>query len=136
MRLEDFTPMLFIAALFVAFHLIRQKFLGPTITPEELADKLEEDSAYLLDVRGPDEFAGSLGHIDGAVNVPVGELAAEIAELGPSFNDAKDNLIVTICRTNNRSPRAARMLRDAGFTNVQVLKGGMTAWSRKKLPVA
>ncbi len=136
MRLEDFTPLMFIAALFVAFHFIRQKFLGPTITPEELADRVEAGSAYLLDVRGPDEFVGPLGHIDGAVNVPVGELAGEIAGLGPSFNDAKESLIVTICRTNNRSPRAARMLRDAGFTNVQVLKGGMTAWNRKKLPVA
>ena len=36
----------------------------------------------ILDVRGPDEFDGPLGHIDGARNVPLPELPRHFAEIG------------------------------------------------------
>ena len=35
----------------------------------------------ILDVRGPDEFAGALGHIPGAVNIPVGDIANRLIEI-------------------------------------------------------
>lgn len=134
MKFEDFVPLLFIAALFVGFHFLRQKLLGPTVTVDELAKMLEADEISVLDIRTQEEFYGNLGHITGAANIPVGDLGEELSNWREGDGD-KDAPIVTICRTHNRSPRAARMLRDAGFKNVVVLKGGMVAWKGKGLPV-
>src|SRR5262249_26237404 len=48
------------------------------------------EAVTILDVRGPDEFTGPLGHIATARNVPVAELASRLGELagverGPSM---------------------------------------------------
>ena len=39
-------------------------------------------------------------------------------------------------RTDKRSAQAARLLADAGFTDAQVIRGGMTAWRAHGWPVA
>jgi uncharacterized membrane protein YdjX (TVP38/TMEM64 family)/rhodanese-related sulfurtransferase len=78
----------------------------------------------LLDVRNPDEFAGPLGHIAAARNLPLGELTARLPELGRE----RGALLVVVCRTDKRSAKAAEILRAARFGDVRVLRGGMEAW--------
>ena len=82
----------------------------------------------IVDVREPDEFAGPLGHIAGAVLVPLGELASRAAQL------AQERPVVTVCRSGARSAQAAAILRKAGFTKVANLAGGMLRWHAQKLP--
>lgn len=86
--------------------------------------------ALLLDVRTPEEF--SAGHISNALNIPVHELPMRYSELG-----SKDRRIVVYCRSGARSARAARILRDAGYTAIRDL-GAMSNWrsdsSRKPAP--
>ncbi len=86
----------------------------------------------VLDVRSADEFAGTLGHIGGALNLNVTELPQRLEELGALA--AKP--VVLVCHTDKRSARAAGLLRDAGFSDVRVLRGGMVRWSEAGLPVA
>jgi rhodanese-related sulfurtransferase len=77
----------------------------------------------ILDVRGPDEFDGPLGHIEGAVLIPLPELGArqhEVAEAGRQ--------IVCVCLTDKRSSAAAVQLVAVGVDRVSVLRGGMKAW--------
>jgi rhodanese-related sulfurtransferase len=63
----------------------------------ELASRLKGSSGFIvIDVRGPDEFSGPLGHIAGAKNVPVGELAHRLHEL----TACKDRSVVLVCRTD------------------------------------
>jgi glyoxylase-like metal-dependent hydrolase (beta-lactamase superfamily II)/rhodanese-related sulfurtransferase len=76
----------------------------------------------VLDVRERDEFAGPLGRIAGAINIPLGELAAHVSELDRS------RPVVTVCRAGSRSARAVGMLRTAGFEQVANLAGGMLRW--------
>ena len=90
----------------------------------DLRDRLGRgEHPLILDVRGPDEFDGPLGHIDGARNVPLAELLRHIAainrETGP---------IVVVCLTDKRSSQAAALLAGSGVRNVAVLRGGMRAW--------
>ena len=67
-------------------------------------------AVQLLDVREPDEFIGPLGHIEGAVLIPLGKLAgARWASL------SKDKPIVAICRSGARSAQAVNFLQQAGF---------------------
>src|SRR5215468_12769951 len=85
---------------------------------------LEEQTAavQILDVREPEEFTGPLGHIRGAVLIPLGELADRTGEL------ARDRPIVAVCRAGSRSAQATVILHEAGFVNIANLSGGMLRW--------
>jgi len=102
------------------------------IEADELASLLKEGPGIaLVDVRGADEFTGPLGHIADAANLPVGELPKRLTEI----NTLKDRPVILVCRTDKRSATAAALLRDAGFRDVGVLRGGMEQWNQKGLPV-
>jgi rhodanese-related sulfurtransferase len=94
------------------------------IEPADLQRRLAAgDPLLLLDVRGPDEFAGPLGHIAGAVNLPLPELPRHLADLG-----AEPRPLVVVCMTDKRSSRAASAIAAAGHRDVAVLRGGMARW--------
>lgn len=102
------------------------------IEVDGLAGQLRERSDIaVIDVRGPDEFTGPLGHIGAARNMPVAELPGRLAEI----NELKNQPVILVCRTDKRSANAAVLLRDAGFGDVQVLRGGMERWNQNGLPV-
>ncbi|HEU0216184.1 MAG TPA: MBL fold metallo-hydrolase [Stellaceae bacterium] len=79
-------------------------------------------AVQILDVREPQEFGGPLGHIRGAILIPLGELAERAGEL------ARDRPIVAVCRAGSRSAQATVILREAGFSDVANLAGGMLRW--------
>lgn len=83
----------------------------------------------LLDVRTPQEYAE--GHIQGAKNLDFSSegFASSIAELDKSLN------YMVYCKSGRRSAMAAEQMRDAGFTKITDLKGGITAWKEARLPV-
>jgi sulfur dioxygenase len=85
---------------------------------------LEENLAkvHVLDVREPVEFTGPLGHIRGAIPLPLGELAARAGEL------PRDKPIVAVCRAGSRSAHATAILQKAGLGDVANLPGGMLRW--------
>jgi len=98
----------------------------PWIEAEELLPRLKNGERILvLDVRGNDEFTGTHGHIEDALNVPLEALGDYLAEI----RDNAAAAIVTVCRTDRRSAAAEIQLRDAGFENLSVLRGGMVRWS-------
>jgi ArsR family transcriptional regulator len=74
-----------------------------------LAERIEQDNAFLLDVRPAREYAE--GHLPGAVSIPFPELEARIQEL------PKDRLIIAYCRGPIcvLAADAAQKLRDLGF---------------------
>ena len=80
-------------------------------------------SPLVLDVRGPDEFDGPLGHIEGARNIPLPQLDAHRAEVV-----ATGRPIVCVCLTDKRSATAAAQLTAWSVREVSVLHGGMKAW--------
>jgi rhodanese-related sulfurtransferase len=83
-------------------------------------------SLVILDVRTQEEY--DEGHIEGAVLIPVGELAMRLEEL------SKDDELLVYCRTGNRSSSAVSLLRDNGFTKIYHMKDGITAWIRAGYP--
>jgi rhodanese-related sulfurtransferase len=91
------------------------------IEPKDLARRLSE--VLLIDVRGPMEFTGPIGHIEGARNIPLDTLPRETDALAKHQGP-----IVVVCHTDRRSTAAAEHLRSAGAANVAVLRGGMVAW--------
>ena len=80
-------------------------------------------------MREAPEFSGPLGHIRGAVLIPLGELAARSASL------AKERPIVAVCRSGARSAQACVILQRLGFDDVANLAGGMLRWRAEGLTV-
>lgn len=80
---------------------------------------LPSTDAYLLDVREPAEF--KLGAIDGAVNLPLGELRRRFEEL------PRDREIWVNCGVGQRAYYAVRFLQQAGF-DARNLSGGYQTW--------
>jgi rhodanese-related sulfurtransferase len=102
------------------------------IEANELKRRLDRgEGVTVVDVRGPEEFLGPLGHIATARNIPVAELESRLAELA----GLERAPIVLVCRTDKRSAMAARTLHAAGFTELNVLRRGMEKWNETGLPV-
>lgn len=100
---------------------------SPETTPEEVARRLARgEQLVVLDVRQPDEYAQ--GHVAGSTLIPLDQLALRLEEL------PKDQEILAICRSGNRSGVATGLLQRAGFKASNV-KGGMLAWQKHQLPV-
>ncbi|HEX8189402.1 MAG TPA: rhodanese-like domain-containing protein [Pyrinomonadaceae bacterium] len=99
------------------------------VTAEELSRLMAQGGAVALDVRGSVEF--EMGHIRGAVPMPLGLVAARAGEL------PKDKLIVPYCACSAEqiSARAVQELKKRGFENASALVGGWDAWVRAGLPV-
>ena len=80
-----------------------------------------------LDVRTADEYAD--GHVDGSTLIPVQELEGRLSEV------PKDKRVYVYCRSGKRSAAAAKILVKAGFTNIENIEGGITAWKDAGYPV-
>jgi rhodanese-related sulfurtransferase len=100
---------------------------GPTEVSVSDAASMRADGAFMLDVREPDEWAA--GHIPGATLIPLGQLAGRIAEV------PRDRMVVTVCRSGNRSAQARDILRAAGFEAVASMAGGMNDWVAANLEI-
>jgi rhodanese-related sulfurtransferase len=88
------------------------------------------EPVLLVDVRGSEEFASPPGHLPGAVNIPLPELPARMAEV-----TAQSRPIVLVCKTDRRSAKAAETLLAAGVADVAVLRGGTDGWHQRGLPL-
>ncbi|GAB7144800.1 ArsR/SmtB family transcription factor [Mycobacterium riyadhense] len=98
------------------------------ITSEELVRRRDAGDVTLVDVRPHEEYQA--GHIPGAINIPLAELAERLAEL-PADRD-----IVAYCRGAFcvMAPDAVRIARKAG-RGVKRLDNGMLEWRLAGLPV-
>ena len=96
------------------------------ISPEWVAR--HRDEVNVLDVRGPSEFDGELGHLEGAQLIPLDELRARISEV------SAEKPVVVVCQTGRRSGMGTMILGKAGIKNVANLAGGMVKWRELSLP--
>ena len=88
--------------------------------PEFDRRRVEIDGLQVVDIRNPGEVA--LGAIDGAIEIPVGQLPGRLDELDSSAPT------VIYCAGGYRSSVAASLLRQEGFSDVSDLLGGYGAW--------
>ena len=100
-----------------------------TLTANEAANLIRDQSPLILDVRTPQEY--SSGRIENSFLIPVQELQTRYAELSEYKNDD----IFVYCATGNRSTVAAKILIDNGFTRIHNLRYGIYEWAKNGLPV-
>jgi rhodanese-related sulfurtransferase len=95
---------------------------------EDLVARLRDGLVSVLDVRPEDEF--TLGHVPGAINIPLGELERRLREL------PMDREIVAYCRGPYcvLSFEAVAALRVRGF-KARRLEDGLPEWKAAGLPL-
>jgi phage shock protein E len=101
--------------------------LPDTLSVTETAAK-RDVGAFILDVRTPDEWKQV--HIPGANLIPLDQLPNRVSEV------PKDKEVVVVCHSGNRSKQGRDILKQAGYTQVTSMAGGMNAWQAANLPTA
>ena len=101
----------------------------PNVSPAEAVTLINRSNALVLDVRDAAEFA--TGHIANATHIPLADMAGRIAELKKYQNKP----ILVNCQKGGRSAKVCNLLRDAEFTQVHNLQGGLDAWVAAKMPI-
>jgi rhodanese-related sulfurtransferase len=92
------------------------------------ATDVATSDAFIVDVREPDEYAE--GFIEGAVNIPIRELAQSLTAL-----PAQDAPIIVVCGSGVRSALGLMALELLGYEDVHSMAGGMKSWTQAGLPV-
>lgn len=90
---------------------------------------MNQGMSLVLDVRDTEEFAA--GHLPRARHIPLKELGTRVDEIAKY----KAKPVILTCKTGARSASAVRLLKQAGFASVYMLKGGLVAWEQASLPV-
>ncbi|MBW3670678.1 MAG: rhodanese-like domain-containing protein [Acidobacteria bacterium] len=93
----------------------------PTIAYEMILDNKQ---IVVLDIRPVEEFYGQLGHIAGALSVPIQKIDSRIGEIMPYrsqtvlvYGDAQEEVV-----------QAIETLNAAGFRNLVLIRGGIRRW--------
>jgi rhodanese-related sulfurtransferase len=95
------------------------------LEPERVAEALAE-GWQVIDVREPYEWQA--GHIAGTRHVELSRLAAEASTLD------RERPVIFTCRVGNRSAMATDAFRASGLRAYN-LRGGITEWVRRGLPI-
>jgi rhodanese-related sulfurtransferase len=93
------------------------------VTPEEVKEKLDDEDAQVVDIRGPGAFAE--GHVPGAINIPMAELPNRVGEV-----DWSDDVTV-VCPIGQSSLQAAKLIgsyEGADADAVTSMAGGYREW--------
>ena len=118
-RLNDLTK--FLADLPEGYYTVKSADLNIELTGTPVP--------FILDVRTADEYAA--GYIDGAVNIDINDVPANLAQL-PADKAAP---IVVLCQSGHRGALVMMYQRMTGYADVRNLAGGMNAWVAAELPV-
>jgi len=98
----------------------------PASVSVDEAYQLYQDGTFVLDVRTPEEW--NEFHAPNTTLIPLDELASRVNEL------PKDQPIVVVCRSGNRSQAGRDILLQAGY-NATSMNGGLTEWRASGHPV-
>lgn len=96
--------------------------INKDVTAQEFKALMDKKEGQLIDVRTDGEFAE--GHLKGATQMDIGsrDFDQKIATLD------KNQPVYVYCRSGARSGRAAKTMKEMGFTEVYNLEGGISAW--------
>ncbi len=105
----------------------RGSFLSPSMAIRLMNN---HSDTLVLDVRTAADFKN--GHIKGAKNVPLSDLATSVEGL----SENKNKPVLVYCNSGNSVVRAIKLLKKAGFEQVNNLEGGIAAWKEANMPLA
>jgi rhodanese-related sulfurtransferase len=130
-RSQNLTPwwigLAVLALIAAAFVLLRPQNTLPAEVQVTQAYDMYQKGAIFLDVRTQEEW--NQGRIARSILIPLDVLPSRMNEL------PRDKDIVVVCRSGARSKEGTTLLRQAGFTRVTCMSGGIQAWVAAGHPV-
>ncbi|SFV68537.1 Rhodanese-related sulfurtransferase [hydrothermal vent metagenome] len=110
----------------------------PEVFPWDLEEELkQENPPILLDIREAEEF--KIMHIKDSLLVPRGTLEGacewNFHDTQPILASGREQNIVVICRSGNRSALAGLVMKQLGFKNIRSLKMGIKGWNDNEFPL-
>jgi molybdopterin/thiamine biosynthesis adenylyltransferase/rhodanese-related sulfurtransferase len=97
---------------------------GWEITVTDLKKRLDRgDNLTIIDVREPHEWQIANLEQYGSKLIPLGQIKERLAEINP------DEEVMLHCKMGGRSAKAYEILKQAGYTKIKNVKGGITAWA-------
>ncbi len=93
------------------------------------AQSMQQRGAIIIDVREQNEWDS--GYIANAIHIPLNEIKQRIFEL----SSYKNHSLILQCRSGGRSIKAIDILKNAGFSKLYNMTGGLTAWTEMGLPL-
>jgi predicted ribosomally synthesized peptide with SipW-like signal peptide len=99
----------------------------PSEVSVDEAYQMYQDGDFVLDVRTQEEWDEF--HVPGTTLIPLEELASRINEI------PRDQDVLVVCRSGNRSQAGRDTLLDAGFERVTSMTGGLNAWRDAGYPI-
>lgn len=85
---------------------------------------LDSQQVVVVDLRPTEEYWGALGHIAGALPVPLGSIENRL----PSLLPYKDETILVYADSEDESRTGSRILVAAGFNSIVRIHGGIREW--------
>ncbi len=121
---------LFVVLLFLVFSDSLTRKLGGfnAVDVPTAVNLVNQQKGCFVDIRDKDAFETS--HIVDSVNVPLADIEANLKSL-----KKKDQPLVLVCDSGQRSKGAAKQFKKHGYTNIYVMSGGLHAWRDAKLPL-
>jgi rhodanese-related sulfurtransferase len=89
-----------------------------------------EEDALIIDIRAEADY--KKGHIKGAKNMPLTDMAANLDK----YATYKNNSVLIYCNSGNSATRAIKLLKAAGFEKIKNLGGGIAAWKEANMPLS
>jgi rhodanese-related sulfurtransferase len=99
---------------------------GRVVDLETARTALQGSRVMVFDIREPFEHA--TGVAQGARLLPMSQISARLAEI------PKDQPVMLMCNTQNRSRQVAEALQGIGYSQVRYVQGGMSLWTMQGWP--
>lgn len=102
---------------------------GKRVNAAGATQLINKRNAVVVDIRDTTEYAK--GHLPQAKSAPLDDLANR----APNLAKDKATPIIVVCQNGQRAGKAQAALRQAGYSEVYLLDGGLAAWQQAGLPV-
>ena len=127
---DNFLAVLVLLSLIVILIIYARRKGGTKLDTSEITRLINKSNPLVYDLRSSAEY--NAGSIAGALNVQPSNLVKGDA----LFKATEEDCLILICGTGTNSSKAAGDLLKQGFTNVNVLSGGMVNWVQSGMPLA
>lgn len=101
----------------------------PSLSPAQATDKINREDAKVIDLR--EEALYQQGHITDAIHFPL----ASQANAANQFKKYLDQPLILVDQNGQQTLKTALAFRQQGFQKVEILQGGIMAWSQAGLPL-
>lgn len=126
---DNFLAVLVLLSLITIFIIYEKRKGGVKVDTSEMTRLINKGNPYVYDLRSAAEYG--TGSVAGALNLQPSNLVKQDA----LFKASEEDCIILICKTGTTSSKSAGELKKQGFTNVNVLSGGMTNWTQSGMPL-